>query len=1507
VIVSDVSDASDDDEQQRMLEEGTETEQEQLLILQYRMGETNPLQALATMVLPFVFSHDVSENLREALLEAVFFDESSSNTEVHVWLPQCLGLLGLSHQWTTVCLVLVRLKRCYPCSQTPLTDFISLKVLEGIHIALEEEDLYVLHPIVTWLLPLLDNKQELWTRLFQSHEETTQSRALVTTAVLCSILPSLLSTTLPTNTNTQAAPPIQHESLWKLILYSLQQGMDSVKLMGGGFGQSSSQSKEQLLRRRGLHLLRLLVEENGQSLLWLKYVTCFEALEMETEQHLVDQVWDTVSEICVGSMRQEESKELPHLEWTWISAMLSRVLLSDTPVLRKLGLYRFLSGHAGIAINDTEVQLQTTTTKKKERDKKKLQAPLSLVSTDFCLQVIIPSYDTLGQSVGTNLQLQENGKVHVHDITPLLETFLGVYVKMLDESRRAEFFRGLFGNLVVNDLRLKTTVMVYEAVASVDTGLEVDQELLQTAIASFGLLFNCNSVVAVYRDRLLGAFATILSRSSTSNAVDPKVMLKVLSLYPISASPRVDYESNENKLVDNPKYAALQKWLANLGDSSSWASTVGGACASAFVLGQLFPPTGDWVPESGSAETERLMGGAIVLLCALSAEDTPSSLLWPAIHKGLSTVPPHGWYNASRTCRSLVLLENACRLGVVSGMGNGEMVVDQKEQMMPPPPNIESLLANAVGFILRHVEALTSFDSGAKKAGNTRSSNTGRVSSTFALLISQMQVLCYGYPSSVAVSTSANKMFTLSMGRLLKEQLNVIETVRYTALAFGALSCGADPETSIASCRLILHLEFTGEVDKSVSNEQTARSVFQYAKWGTLSYILRAGLDSNKVSESEKGALVKELLNVAEESVYATPSDALLPLFDCVVMTARSSMSIKKTTGRDDSFAENLSRIISALFAVMTDSPSGRKAFYMLDEICALLFRPNLLIDEFERLQRDGEDAPTPIRNAFRHLMEMAGTKRPHISKAALCRISMAWLGNHSEEGTQINAGLGAIPYRKDIANLLVHKEAKIEESSAQQVPTEASTQVGVMELPVETNETSVARGFILTFISSLPDENEGLPRETLVDLLHYVIFYLLDDVCLVPPQSGSMLMTGTLEYSLKIRAWQGLCVLSRFVTEDIAADVCDRVFAAMSQNLHCQIRYFLEAFAIQFARRHPSIFGRRLVTEIRRRDLFLQHISSLMIISGNLIVGRYKDDFFRQYENGDQHVVNLDEILAGVMPWLSSTQGFTRVISQLLVHKLIPLIIQIEDIDDSDDAGSDWFLKSMYLFLDENPEMKRLRKKQSKFFDCYNVDDTCSSKNLLCLEVDDGAEADPEHMIDAIKKCLEQVYLEAREHEAPMWKQVADMLERDKSAASQRDFPVHDNELVNFQRKIIPLDSLELDLEESRQKRLRNALGRKKQQLVVCASLIDKVPNLAGLARTSEIFAASRLVIPDTRVCRMDNFKIISVGAGEWIDIEECKESVSVSCCLFCRTFDSARDKSCLPNDYCHFYQDLF
>lgn len=51
------------------------------------------------------------------------------------------------------------------------------------------------------------------------------------------------------------------------------------------------------------------------------------------------------------------------------------------------------------------------------------------------------------------------------------------------------------------------------------------------------------------------------------------------------------------------------------------------------------------------------------------------------------------------------------------------------------------------------------------------------------------------------------------------------------------------------------------------------------------------------------------------------------------------------------------------------------------------------------------------------------------------------------------------------------------------------------------------------------------------------------------------------------------------------------------------------------------------------------------------------------------------------------------------------------------------------------------------------------------------------------------------------------------------------------------------------------------------------QVPNLAGLARTCEIFAASSLVVPDARVLKNPAFSKISTGAEQWLPIEEVDE----------------------------------
>ena len=271
--------------------------------------------------------------------------------------------------------------------------------------------------------------------------------------------------------------------------------------------------------------------------------------------------------------------------------------------------------------------------------------------------------------------------------------------------------------------------------------------------------------------------------------------------------------------------------------------------------------------------------------------------------------------------------------------------------------------------------------------------------------------------------------------------------------------------------------------------------------------------------------------------------------------------------------------------------------------------------------------------------------------------------------------------------------------------------------------------------------------------------------------------------------------------------------------------------------------------------------------------MGRYKIDFFKP--GNDENNLRLRKVLAGAIPWLSSTQGFSRAIAQLLVYAVIPLVLEVSDLKlDSPAIDNDGVLRLIYNFLEQNREMARLRRKQMKFFEAYQVESVCTAKGVLSLPVDEGDEADPEHLVDVMKQTLIDVYEETHGSEAPDWKQVEAIIEAQSQANVDEGMAPKEGPM-NLQRKVIPLDALNLAMESQREIKLRNAAGQRKQQLIVCASLIDKIPNLAGLARTSEIFAADCLVIPDKSVCKMDNFQQISVGAGDWIDIDQVRPEV--------------------------------
>lgn len=80
----------------------------------------------------------------------------------------------------------------------------------------------------------------------------------------------------------------------------------------------------------------------------------------------------------------------------------------------------------------------------------------------------------------------------------------------------------------------------------------------------------------------------------------------------------------------------------------------------------------------------------------------------------------------------------------------------------------------------------------------------------------------------------------------------------------------------------------------------------------------------------------------------------------------------------------------------------------------------------------------------------------------------------------------------------------------------------------------------------------------------------------------------------------------------------------------------------------------------------------------------------------------------------------------------------------------------------------------------------------------------------------------------------------------------------------LAPSDDLVLQSELSRKRELGTS------ELILCAVLVEKIPNLGGLCRTSEIFGAKQLLIASNRYVSDPGFRSLSVTSEKWIDIEQ-------------------------------------
>ncbi|KAL2573579.1 hypothetical protein AAZV13_17G136200 [Glycine max] len=547
------------------------------------------------------------------------------------------------------------------------------------------------------------------------------------------------------------------------------------------------------------------------------------------------------------------------------------------------------------------------------------------------------------------------------------------------------------------------------------------------------------------------------------------------------------------------------------------------------------------------------------------------------------------------------------------------------------------------------------------------------------------------------------------------------------------------------------------------------------------------------------------------------------------------------------------------------------------------------------------DNAPGPLKWFIENLLE-EGIKSPRTIRLAALHLTGLWLLNpriikfYLKE-LKLLSLYGSVAFDEDFeAELADNNDARLEVSILARSPDPELTEAFI-------NTEVYARVSVAVLFYKLADlaRMVGSPNEDANCIAAQesgksFLLELLDSVVNDKDLAKELYKKYSAIHRRKIRAWQIICVLSPFVEEDIVGKVLEYLYISLNRNNLPAVRQYLETFAINIYLKFPSLVKEHLVPILRDYDMRQQALSSYVFIAANVILNSSKD----------VQSSHLNELFPPLVPLLTShhhsLRGFTQLLAYQILHKLFPLL----------NYGSSEMLPlekrcfvDLKTYLARNSDCARLRTSMEGYLDAYDPNSSVTPAGIFINRVEeDGFECVPTSLMEQVLKFLNDAREDLR---CSMAKDVVTIrnetlnfngdkncienlsggiegtMLKDMSSDFQKKvtFTKHDkggNEAGflygndETYKKLAEIERDDLLLDQLLQSR-RSSLDQQKasrQNFILVASLLDRIPNLAGLARTCEVFRASGLAIADTKIINDKQFQLISVTAEKWVPIIE-------------------------------------
>ncbi|CAI9095603.1 OLC1v1031591C1 [Oldenlandia corymbosa var. corymbosa] len=546
-------------------------------------------------------------------------------------------------------------------------------------------------------------------------------------------------------------------------------------------------------------------------------------------------------------------------------------------------------------------------------------------------------------------------------------------------------------------------------------------------------------------------------------------------------------------------------------------------------------------------------------------------------------------------------------------------------------------------------------------------------------------------------------------------------------------------------------------------------------------------------------------------------------------------------------------------------------------------------------------DAPGPLKWFIEKILE-EGTKSPRTVRLAALHLTGLWLENPSMiryylRELKLLTMYGSIAFDEDFeSELAENQEAKNEVLALSKSPGSELTEVFI-------NTELYARVSVAVLFCKLADMADAPNgnRNSLEALASGKMFLLelLQSALVEKDLSKELYKKHSAIHRRKIRVWQMICILSRFVYPDNVEEVTFSLHTAIQRNNLPSVRQYMETIAINIYLKFPLLVGTQLVPLLKNYDIRPQALSSYVFIAANVIL-------HADIEIQSKH---LDELLPPIIPLLTSHHHTLRGFTQLLVYQILQKLNA--PTDDSVFSLATLTLekrcfRDLQSYLTENPDCARLRTSMEGYLDAFNPKTSITPAGIFINRVEQEFECVPKTLMDQVTTFLNDTRDDLRIsmardaaiikneglfiHEQSNISDIAINSSKVVSKINQQDL------LLDFQKKFTlskhetqpatafsteggkSLKTLaDMEKEDQLLDQLLHSgniavqkLKASRQHLIIVASLVDRVPNLAGLARTCEVFRAAGLAIADKSILNDKQFQLISVTAEKWVPIIE-------------------------------------